>query len=1469
MKKKLLLGLSLLLTAILLCVGIVTAVAEEVEPTLSIDKKNLSFSDKVYLLFAVDLQGASPTGDFGMLYWTEPQTSYEKGTEELSVKTAGSQVISGKTYYVFNYEEFAAKNMADEVFARAYVTVDGTTYYSDVTKYSILEYAYTKLGKIGDAPTTNENLKTLLTEMLSYGAAAQKYFGYNTGRLVDANFYQVSVMGGTLANGFTSGLYLPGDSVTVTAGEAPEGYEFSHWTNSAGENISEDAVYEAPIAEGEQIYTANYQEKLIAKGSCGTNLTWKLKLSGELIIEGTGAMTNYSYYSTRAPWYSYRDQIQTVTIANGVTSIGSSAFYECGSMLSIDIPNSVTSIGDSALDYCASLISIEIPANVTSIGSTPFWCCDNLMGITVDTNNTTYHSSGNCLIATNSKTLIAGTGASVIPNDGSVTSIQSYAFYNCTGLSSITVPDCVTSIGSSAFSGCSGLINATIGNGVTSLGSIFEGCTGLTTLTLPFVGDRKDGTGYHNNFGYVFGINEYYMHYNIPASLKTVAITGGTSIPSYAFAGCGNIETILLSNGITSIGKSAFANCNSLTSINLPTGVTRIEEAVFESCGFTSFTVPNHITSIGDWTFVNCESLESITIPNSVTSIGSSAFRGCSSLASIHIPRYVTTGISAWSFDRCTSLRSITVDANNTAYQVIDGVLYSKDGKTLLFCPVNRIESSLTIPEGVTLIEMSAFVECKCLKSITIPVSVTDINAYVFETCSNLKNIYYNGSITQWEAVDKYTDWDNGTGDYNVYCTDGQISKSGDILRFSSGLEYELMSGGYYSVVGIGNCTDKELLIPAMYMGYPVKAIGYEAFRDCSSLTSIILPDSITAIDDLAFFCCDSLTSVTLPDSIMTIGQDVFVGCYSLTYNEYGATYYLGNDINPYLVLVEDDEYAYSWEYEIHPDTKFISNDAFFYNESISYITIPAGVVSIGGGAFNYCTRLSTVYFENGSRLMSIGNGAFGECTELRSINLPDTVTSIGRSAFSDCSMLTYNAYDNAYYLGSASNPYFALIAATNTSITSCNIHTDTKIIAGGAFYCCNGLTEFVIPNGVIVIGDSAFDSCSNLTNISIPNSVTVIEDSAFSYCSSLVDVSIPASVTHIGDSAFYGCRALSNITVANGNANYQSINGNLYTKDGKTLIKYATAKTAVSFVVPYNVTSIGAWAFADCQNLTGIILPSGLTRIELGVFTGCSKLKTITIPDGVTYIDYHAFSYCTALTTVTIPDSILYIASNAFDGCDNLTYREYDNGYYLGNTNNPYLVLMDVNDVASFEINSATKIINSSAFYYCSSLESITIPKSITLIEEDLFYNCYNLTTIYFGGSMGKWNAITEDGWDENISYYYTVYCDESLEYSNYFDYAVVTGMGSCTDTDIYIDEYYFEAGYGNAPVTEIESYAFSWESELTSVTIPKSITYIGANAFYGCNNLKDVYFLGTEDEWNAITGITNIPAGATVHFC
>ena len=484
----------------------------------------------------------------------------------------------------------------------------------------------------------------------------------------------------------------------------------------------------------------NLPSTVIDKGKCGDKVYWTLYSYGKLYISGEGDIEDYNVaYNYNSPWYSYRLNINTVNISNGITRIGDYAFNGLG-ITSITIPDSVTSIGNDAFGDCGNLTDITIPDSVTSIGGRVFDDCISLTSIT-------------------------------IPNG--VTSIGDYTFYGCTSLTSITIPNSVTSIGNYTFYGCTSLTSITIPDSVISIGwCAFYDCASLTSITLPnsitSIGlEAFDNTPWYDSKpdGIVYiGKILYRYKGDMPANTNIVIPDSVASIGYRAFYMCTNLTSITIPNSVTSIEESAFEWCRGLTSITIPNSVTSIEESAFTCCkGLTSVTIPDSVKSIGGDVFFGCDSLTSITIPDSVTSVGQSAFEYCESLTSITIPNSVIS-IGGSAFENCTSLTSITIPDSVT--NIGGSAFYGCKSLTSITIPdcVTSIGNgafygcksltSITIPDSVTSIGEGAFRNCKSLTSITIPNGVTSIGRSAFENCTSLTSITIPNGVT---SIDYYT----------------------------------------------------------------------------------------------------------------------------------------------------------------------------------------------------------------------------------------------------------------------------------------------------------------------------------------------------------------------------------------------------------------------------------------------------------------------------------------------------------------------------------------------------------------------------------------------------------------------------------------------------------------------------------------------------------------------------------------
>ena len=1096
---------------------------------------------------------------------------------------------------------------------------------------------------------------------------------------------------------------------------------------------------------------------------------YSINIPNNLTSIGDGAFVGTEIYNNRTNWKNDVLYISDClieadpfyisgiyTIKQGTRLIADDAFAGCRYLTSVIIPNGVTTIGGGAFQTCYALTSITIPNSVMSIGEFAFHACNSLTSIT-------------------------------IPNG--VTCIRNYVFQSCNSLTSITIPNSVASIGDYAFRLCSLLdtihveapVPPTLGYSVFDntpasfcyipcgtksayeasdwaqyMGEfVEEGCVDSTRIITYTSSDGNIVTPYKSN---AFGVNIVSNTYE--NGVGTITFDAPvTSIGDYAFFACSSLTSITIPNSVTSIEYFAFYDCSSLTSVTIPNSVTSIGNSVFNGCSkLTSITIPNSVTSIEYRAFSDCSSLTSITIPNSVTSIGNLAFSGCSSLTSVvwnakncadfsspyyspfgsqitsftfgdsveHIPASLcygmknlksitipnsVTSIGEKAFFNCnSSLISINVDKSNSKYDSRDNcnAIIETATNTLIIGCKNTI-----IPNGVTSIENYAFYSCSSLTSITIPNSVTSIGYSSFSDCSSLTSITIPNSVT---------------------------------------------------------------------------SIGGSAFSNCSSLTSLTIPNSLTSIGDYAFYRCSSLTSVTIPNSVTSIGEEAFNGCYRLTsvtignsvtsigYSAFAgcrpdtmiikaptppslytdaftasipicvipcgtlAAYqasdwaqYVGEfveegcvDSTRIITYTSTDGNIVVPYYEYAFGANIVSNT---YENGVGTITFDAPITRIGYGAFSYCSSLTSITIPNS--VTWIGEKAFSDCSSLTSVTIPNGITSIDDYAFRSCKTLTSITIPNS--VTSIGNDAFAYCS----SLTSITIPESVMSIGDQAFYYCEALTSITIPNSVTSIGSDTFRSCSSLTSVTIGNSVTSIGDQAFAYCFSLTSINIPNSVTSIGNDAFSDCSSLTSVTIPNSvtSIGARAFSGCTFIKDNfvnnssldAVTNNYWGAKIAdieLDGLLIRNDTVI------DCrQSVTMVVIPDYITCIGNYAFSDCSSLTSVTIPNSVTSIGIRAFSRCSSLTSVSIPNSVISIGEVAFDGT--AIYHDeanWESGVlYISNC----LIEAKEDILSYYAIKENTRILANSAFRFCSSLTSITIPESVTGIGENAFQYCTSLKSI------------------------------------------------------------------------------------------------------------------------------------------
>ncbi|AIV03751.1 BspA-like protein [Candidatus Malacoplasma girerdii] len=793
----------------------------------------------------------------------------------------------------------------------------------------------------------------------------------------------------------------------------------------------------------------------------------------------------------------------------------------------------------------------------------------------------------------------------------------------------------------------------------------------------------------------------------IPSVWDGIPVTG---IARFAFKDCTLLTNITFAEGIklTSIAIGTFQDCSSLTNINIPSSVTSIGDDAFADCSSlksVNFDNGSKLTSIGIHAFKNCNTLTSINIPDSVTSIGESAFDSCSALTDVTFnwneeqlnklqldnslfinytsSQTISFHIPWGTKDQYNAKFTQDILGTNITAKWISYIQWSitDDG---LISPADKgqIQGEITIPDTVngktvTGIANSAFDSCSALTSITIPSGVTSIDVYAFRHCSSLVSVTF--------AEDSQL---TSTG-YNAFldCSSLTSINIPNSVTFISSYTFK----GCSSLISIN--------IPSS-----VTSIGESAFDSCSSLTTINFDvnSRLTNIGNYAFQKCTSLTSINIPSSVTSIGSWAFADCSSLTDvtfnwneeqlnklqldNSLFINHTSSQTIIFYIPLGTKDQYKAKFTQDILgtnitanwisyiqwsitddgfispankdlikgdvtiPDTVSgkvvtgIAREAFSGCTSLTSINIPNNVTSIGGEAFRGCNSLVSVNFAESSQLTDIDNFAFSGCSSLKNITIPNSATIIRGYAFQNCSALTSIVFTKNSQLNSIGDSAFSRCSA----LTSINIPSGVTSIGEATFVSCGSLKNINISSSVTNIGNSAFDSCSSLTsvnfaedsqltdidnfafsgcsslkNITIPNSVTSVGIQVFSGCSSLSSVDIPSTITSIGDNAFYGC-PLTNIEFT-GNQTYDwvptaeggnTVGGYIIQKGNDLSINKVVGCLAYGKIdikptsIPNN--NISNWAFGGCAGITLVIVPSNVTSIGESAFEDCDKLTDV-----------------------------------------------------------------------------------------------------------------------------------------------------------------------------------------------------------------------------------------------------------------
>ena len=919
-----------------------------------------------------------------------------------------------------------------------------------------------------------------------------------------------------------------------------------------------------------------------------------------------------------------------LTIPAGITKIGASAFY--GMMISsVTIPEGVTEIGASAFASTKGLASVELPSTVTALGSRVF----------------------------------EGSSISTAELDGTFTAIPSYAFSLCENLNSITWQDGVTDIGDYAFQNANKLKEIDL-TGIVNIGNYAFNPDSNRPSNGVYKATFSEGLKTIGDFAFADS--------PLMGDQGTVTLPSTvTAIGQQAFKGCKNIAKINIPGGVEVISSGAFRECSALVEVTIGEGVKTISSAAFMLCSnLDSITIPASVTSIADSALSSCDIVyvncaPTATIGRNVIGINAvivvaenqvEAFRESwtsyansictedmivadlfivedgaivkfldNTATSVEIPAGVTsipTGIFT------NRVKTITVSAENTALKAVDNVVYSADGKTLVYYLAGKEDTEFTIPEGV---ESIVGITNSFLDVLTVSADVTNISANAFSGSTGLQEV---NILSETPA----------TIGENAFPASARIN-----VPAGTADAYKSAWSAYAETIFETGVVEKFVVVNGVLTEYN----GTDA--------EVVLPDNVTSIAANVFRNHPEITKITLPAGLTTIPDNSFYESTSLTHVVFNSTNFADRSQAGRQPTEAQQLFPNMTTLEIGADVTRIPRGMFAFT-ALTSVVIPATVTTIDQYAFYNCESLTSVTLNEG--LTTLGNGAFRNCAIGGTLTIPSTLTSFGANAFAanmqNQISLVYNVPDLQISTMSVTTGLFA-----TANVTSVQFGANVVAIPAMMFTGNTTLTAIVLPDTITKIGESAFKNCTNLENINITESITVFGNQCFNGCAKLTGtLTIGANVTSIGYVAFNGTGYTKLVYNAVSATGYTSVGGDIFAAtisevEFGTGVKripesFMAGNTSLtSIVIPEGVTEIGKYAFRNATALASISLPDSLE--SLGAYTDNgltfmgTKITSIVIPDKVTEMPRNMFALCNELVSITYGSGITqanYVASAA-----------------------------------------------------------------------------------------------------------------------------------------------------------------------------------------------------------------------------